>query len=151
MGTVAHSDDLRSRVVAEVAAGTSRRQAAERFRVSASSAVRWVRLAGETGSVRPRPRGGKRRSPLAAQADWILALIAAEPDLTLEAIAARVLQERAVTTTEASIRRFFKRHKISFKKNLARGRAGSARRRRGSAKLESGPGEPGSQEAGVHR
>ena len=151
MGTVAHSVDLRSRVVAEVAAGTSRRQAAERFRVSASSAVRWVRLADETGSVRPRPRGGKRRSPLAEHTDWILGLIAAEADLTLEAIVARVLEELAVRTTEASIRRLFKRHKISFKKNFARGRAGPARRGRGPAKLESGPGEPRSQEAGVHR
>jgi transposase len=36
----AHSVDLRSRVVAEVAGGASRRQAAERFKVSASSAIR---------------------------------------------------------------------------------------------------------------
>jgi transposase len=36
MGTTAHSDDLRSRMVAEILAGTSRRQAAERFNVSAT-------------------------------------------------------------------------------------------------------------------
>src|SRR5882762_3547448 len=66
MGTTAHSEDLRSRVVAEVLAGASRRQAAERFKVSAASAVRWAQLHGRTGGVDPRPRGGKSRSPLEA-------------------------------------------------------------------------------------
>ena len=64
----ARSKDLRSRVVAEVAAGMSRRQAAARFKVSAASAVRWVTLAAQTGGVDPRPRGGKSRSPLAPPA-----------------------------------------------------------------------------------
>jgi transposase len=41
MGTTAHSNDLRSRVVGEILAGASRREAAERFKVSAASAVRW--------------------------------------------------------------------------------------------------------------
>src|ERR1700716_3188639 len=47
-------------------AGASRRQAAERFKVSAASAVRWAQLHGRTGGVDPRPRGGKSRSPLEA-------------------------------------------------------------------------------------
>ena len=38
----AYSNDLRSRRVAEVAAGTSRREAARMYRISASSAVRWT-------------------------------------------------------------------------------------------------------------
>ncbi|MGR4864800.1 IS630 family transposase, partial [Caulobacter sp. LARHSG274] len=41
----AHSKGLRERVVAEVVAGASRRQAAARFKVSISSAIRWVALA----------------------------------------------------------------------------------------------------------
>ena len=65
MGTEAHSFDLRSRVVAAVAAGGSRRQAAARFCVSAASAIRWVALMAQTGGVSPRQRGGKSRSPLA--------------------------------------------------------------------------------------
>jgi len=61
----AHSDDLRIRVVDEVAAGRlSRRQAAAHFRVSPASAVRWVTLKAQTGGVAPRPRGGRSRSPL---------------------------------------------------------------------------------------
>ncbi len=114
----AHSSDLRDRVVAEVAAGWSRRQAAARFRVSPSSAIRWAELKDGTGSVSPRPRGGKNRSPLAAHAAWLLELNAKEGDLTLAQIERRILAALGVATSEASIRRFFKRRRISFKKAL---------------------------------
>ena len=128
----AHSNDLRLRVVAEVAGGTSRRGAAARFKVGVSSAIRWVELAALTGGVAPRARGGKSRSPLEAHAAWLLALNAAEPDLTLEAIMRRVGEDRGLTTSEISIRRFFKRHRITYKKNAARRRTGSAGRGSGA-------------------
>jgi len=116
----AHSTDLRSRVVAEVAAGMSRRQAAAHFRVSASSAIRWMGLREETGDVTPRPRGGKSRSPLEAHRAWLLDLNRTEPDLTLDAMVQRIGHEIGLKTTETSLRRFFKRFGISFKKNSAR-------------------------------
>jgi len=103
MGTTAHSDDLRSRVVAEILAGASRRQAAERFRVSAASAVRWAQLHSQTGGVGPRPRGGKSRSPLEPHAAWVLDLTTAEPDLTLEAIVQRLLAGLGLKTSEAAV------------------------------------------------
>jgi transposase len=132
MGTTAHSIDLRSRVVEEIQAGASRRQAAERFKVSAASAVRWAQLQDQTGGVEPRPRGGKSRSPLEPHAAWLLELIGSEPDLTLQAIVQRLLSGLGLKTSEAAVRRFFKRHAITFKKNAARRRAGPARRRRGA-------------------
>ena len=140
MGTTAHSDDLRSRVVAEILAGASRRQAAERFRVSAASAVRWAQLHSQTGG--PRPRGGKSRSPLEPHAAWLLDLTTAEPDLTLEAIVQRLLAGLGLKTSEAAVRRFFKRHAITFKKNAARRRTGPARHIPGARTLEGKPGEP---------
>ena len=79
MGTTAHSDDLRSRVVEEILAGASRREAAQRFKVSAASAVRWAQLYSQTGGVGPRPRGGKSRSPLEPQAAWLLDLNTKKP------------------------------------------------------------------------
>lgn len=132
----ARSDDLRTRVVEAVMAGASRRQAAARFRVGVSSAIRWVSLHRETGSVGQRPRGGKSRSPLEPYADWLLALVAAEPDLTLAELVERIRDGVGVRITEISVRRFFKRHQISFKKNPARGRAGPARRGPGARTLE---------------
>jgi transposase len=135
-----HSDDLRERVVAEVRDGHSRRSAAERFRVGASSAIRWAKRYAETGSVGPTPRGGRSRSPLAPHAEWLLALVAAEPDLTLEELAARVAEAHGLATTESSLRRFFRRHRVSRKKDAARRRAGPPRRRGGEAGMAGQPG-----------
>jgi transposase len=54
--------DLRERVVAAVLGGMSRRQAAERFGVSAASAIRWCQRQNETGSPASYQRGGDRWS-----------------------------------------------------------------------------------------
>jgi transposase len=126
--------------VAEVAAGGSRRAAAERFRVSPSSAVRWAKRHAETGSISPSSRGGRSRSPLELHAAWLLALVAAEPDLTLAEIAARVAEAHGLATTDGSLRRFFQRHRVSLKKNAARRRAGPSRRGCGAAGLAGHPG-----------
>lgn len=138
----ARSNDLRSRVVSEVAAGMSRRQAAARFKVSAASAVRWVALEAQTGGIDPRPRGGKPRSPLEPHAAWLLELNAAEGDLTLAEIVRRLGEELGVVVTEASVRRFFKRHGVTYKKNSARQRADAARRGRSARALEGRPSQP---------
>ena len=136
MGRRPYSDDLRERVVTAVAGGCSRRAAAARFAVSASSAIRWVELHEETGSVSRRPRGRKSRSPLEPHASWLLELVEREPDLTLAEIVERLFQDVGVRTTDSSVDRFFKRHNVSFKKNSARSRAGATRRGGGAATLE---------------
>ena len=65
--------DLRERVLAAVSNGMSRRQAAERFGVSAASAIRWCARQRETGSAASKPRGGDRLSArIEAQANLIL-------------------------------------------------------------------------------
>lgn len=142
MGRRPYSDDLRARVVTAVAGGCSRRAAAKRFEVSASSSIRWVGLHEETGSVSPRQRGGKSRSPLEPHAAWLLELVDKEADLTLAEIVQRLWQDRGVRTTDSSVDRFFRRHGVTFKKNSARCRAGSARRSRSAAMLESRSGKP---------
>ena len=142
MGRAPYSVDLRERVVTAVAGGCSRRAAAERFAVSASSAIRWVELHDETGSVSPRQRSDKSRSPLEPHASWLLELVATEKDLTLAEIVQRLLQDRGVNTSDSSVDRFFRRHGVTFKKNFARRRAGAARRGRSTATLESQPDAP---------
>jgi transposase len=119
MGRRPYSDDLCARVVAAVAGGCSRHAAAERFAVSASSAIRWVALHDETGSVSVRRRGGKSRSPLEPHASWLLELIAKQADLTLAEIVQRLLQDRGMHTTDSSLDRFFKRRKVSFNDHTA--------------------------------
>ena len=60
----AYSADMRERVIAEVEGGASRREAAEEFEVSASTAIIWVKCFRETGRCAAKPRGGSdfRRS-----------------------------------------------------------------------------------------
>jgi transposase len=55
--------DLRERVLDAVETGASRREAAERFEVSASSAVKWMQRWHETGSVAAKPTGGSISPP----------------------------------------------------------------------------------------
>jgi transposase len=121
-------------VIAAVAAGRSAREAARVFQVSPSAAIKWVQRWRQSGSAGAKPMGGRRRSPLDEHADYLLALVAAEPDLTLAEIRGR-LRARAVGAGLASVWRFFDRHGISFKKNRARRRAGSAGRGRGEARV----------------
>jgi transposase len=56
------SRDLRDRVVAAVEGGLSWRAAAERFGVSAASAIRWRQLSRQHGTPAAKPQGGDRRS-----------------------------------------------------------------------------------------
>ena len=55
-----YSSDLRERVVEAVNEGATRSEAAERFGVGVSSAVRWHQAWRETGTVEAKPCGGSR-------------------------------------------------------------------------------------------
>ena len=77
--------ELRVRVIRFVEGGGSRREAAEQFQVSASSAIRWVQLFREDGVCEPMPRGGST-SPLEKYSQQILALIREQRDFTLNEI-----------------------------------------------------------------
>jgi transposase len=56
-----YSLDLRTRLVECVEAGASRHEAAERFEVSVSSAVRWMQRFVRFGSVAAKPSAAARR------------------------------------------------------------------------------------------
>jgi len=123
-----YSVDLRKRVLAAIGSGASARSAARVFSVSPSSAVKWGQRWRSTGQVEASPVRGHRRSPLVEHADWLLALIAGQADLTLEEINERI-GERGVSTSVSSLWRFFNGRGISFKKKPSRQRATPPRRR----------------------
>lgn len=109
------SVDLRTRVLAAVAAGASHR-AATRFGVSAASVSRWRALERRQGDVRPGPLGGDRRSGrIEAQARLILELLAETPVLTVEELRAE-LAARGHAFGYGTLQRFFARHRITRKK-----------------------------------
>jgi transposase len=121
-----YSDDLRVRVIGFVAGGATARAAGRQMAVGESTAVKWVARWRSTGSVAAKLGTGHSRSPLKAHTAWLLSLVRAEPDLTLEEIQRRLIDAHGLKAGIGSVWRFFDRHGISFKKNRARRRAGSA-------------------------
>jgi transposase len=121
-----YSGDLRERVIEAVEMGASRREAADLFEISASSSVRWLQRWRETGEAVPKPRGGSV-SPLEEFAEQILALVAEQPDLTLEETLAQLRKQR-IRASRTALWRFLDRHDITFKKKPAGGRTGAGRR-----------------------
>ena len=108
--------DLRERVVQAVSAGMSRRQAAERFGVSAASAIRWCARQRASGSLAAKPMGGDRHSArIEAHADLILALVAEAEDITLMELQAK-LASQGHRFGIGTLWRFFDRHAITWKK-----------------------------------
>ena len=108
----AYSGDLRVRVIRAVEGGLSARAAARRLGVGESTATAWVGRWRRTGSAQAKSQKGRSRSPLAAHARWLLALITEHADLTLEEIRER-LAEHGVEAAVSSIWRFYDRHGIS--------------------------------------
>jgi len=136
-----YSLDLRQRVVAAVAAGASCREAAETFQVSVASVVKWSQRFRATGSAAAKPIGRRRQArSLAPQRAWLLARLAAAPDVTLRALVVE-LGERGVLTSYGSVWRIVHDAGLSFKKNSVRHRAGPARRG-AEARAVEGPSTP---------
>ena len=104
------------------------------FEVSASSAIKWMQRLNETGSIAAKPSGGSI-SPLEAHADFLLGLIAEQPDLTLDEIVA-AMRKRRIAGSRSAVWRFFKRHNISFKKKPARSGAAASGRGPRTAALD---------------
>jgi transposase len=125
----AYSLDLRERVIGAVEAGASRRRTAAVFKVSISTVVRWAKRVDESGGYAPRPSGGDHKSKeVEAHRDWLLSIVAAEPDLTLEEIQGRLKAAHQLPKSLSCLWRFFARHNVTFKKNRARLRTGPAGR-----------------------
>ena len=109
------SPDLRNRLVRSVAAGSSARQAARRFEVSASAAIKLMQRVRETGSAAPARIGGYRQPLLAGQEDLLRALTARKPGITLAelqaALAERGIEVASLTTIWSTLRRLGLTHK----------------------------------------
>ena len=121
-----YSSDLRERVVGEIEEGSTRREAAERFGVSVSSAVRWHQAWRNDGRFEAKPCGGSC-SPLDDHAGEIIAVVEERPDRTLDEIVA-AMHKRRIPGSRTALFRFLERHGITLKKSAACIRAGTGRR-----------------------
>src|SRR5262249_28079499 len=95
---------LRVRALAIVEAGESAREAA--------------RLLNARRAAVPSERFGIDAARCERHKQWLLDLVAREPDLTLEEIRARLRLEKKQKAGIGTIWRFFDRHDITFKKTL---------------------------------
>lgn len=114
-----YSSDLRSRVVAYVEAGHSRRAAARRFGVSDSFAVKLLQRVAAHGSLSPgrqgRPRGGR----LARFERFLIDAVETQPDITMPELALRLLAEHKMKADPAELSRFLCRCGFTYKKSAA--------------------------------
>ena len=122
-----YSSDLRQRAIALVEAGQSRRAVAKLLDLDKSTVILWVKDYRATGKQAAKPMGGRRRFALLGQRDWLLARIAAAPDLTGQALRAE-LAARGTKVSYDAVWRFLRDERLTFKKKPARRRAGQARR-----------------------
>lgn len=136
------SQDLRRRLVGAVERGISAREAARRFEVSASAAIKLVRRVRETGSAAPTKAGGRRKPLLAGHEGLLRELTAAKPGITLAevqaALAERGIRAGSLTTIWSTLRRLGLRHKKTRPAELAGMPASPARRDRRRDHGESG-------------
>ena len=88
--------------------GMSRRAAAKRFDVAASTVVELLRQWKATGTYEARPQGGDRRSaPIEAHAAELLALVETRPDITLAEITDHLLAAHGKRCVPSVVWRFF--------------------------------------------
>jgi putative transposase len=107
--------DLRERVVAAVEEeGLSRNQAAKRYGVGISTAIRWVRRFRGTGSVAPSKIGGyKPKAISGAHRDWLLHRCK-EKAFTLRELVAELATERGLKVDYHSVWNFVHEEKLSY-------------------------------------
>ena len=134
-----YSMDLRERVVAAVEGGQSRWSVAKLFQVGAATVVRWMQRHRTVGTCAPHAMGGRRHFVLLAQRDWLLARVAAVPDLTVRALRAELIG-RGTEVSYGAVWDFLVAEGLTYKKNTARRRAGASRRSAKARAVEASPG-----------
>src|SRR3712207_3345995 len=130
------SQDLRQRIARAVTQGSSIRQAAKRFDVSASAAIKLMRRVRETGSTEPAKIGGYRRPLLEKHTNVLRTIVTGKAGITLKeiqaALAARGVEVKALSTIADMLHRLG----LSHKKSAQGRRAGQTRCRPASPRSE---------------
>ena len=117
-----YSLDLRHRICGYIAAGNSCRAAGRVFGVSAATAVRYGADQRERGAVAPKPQGrpSGRFGKLVSQAGFLIEIVEAEPDITLQELSNALKDTHGITVQLSSIHRALERSGFSYKKRTYR-------------------------------
>ena len=110
------SQDLRERVIGAIEGGLSCRAAAERFGVSAASAIRWRQRFMQSGSAAAKAQGSPNRAlKTDAQEAFLLKKIEEQGDMTLMELQ-DLLARRGTSVGIGTLHRFLVRHGLTRKK-----------------------------------
>jgi transposase len=93
--------ELRERVVDALESGASRREAADRFEVRPSSAIKWIQRRQATEASLPSRAGAASRRWKRTRR-FLFTLIGRQPDLTLEEIVAAMHEQRSAGSRSAA-------------------------------------------------
>ncbi|MCW8087654.1 hypothetical protein [Sabulicella glaciei] len=117
------SPDLRRRLVRAVEAGSSAREAARRFEVSASAAIKLMQRVRQTGSAAPARIGGYRKPLLDGHEALLRELTSAKRSITLaelrDTLRQRGIEVGSLSTIWATLRRLGLSHKKTRPAKLA--------------------------------
>ena len=111
------SQDLRKRLIRAVEEGASAREAAGRFAVSASAAIKLVRRVRQTGSTAPARIGGYRKPLLTGQEGFLQELTAERKGIPLAEIRATLIERGVAPVSLMTIWTMLKRLDLSHKKS----------------------------------
>jgi transposase len=109
--------DLRERIVRAVEEGSSIREAARRFAVSPSAAIKLMQRVRATGSAAPARFGGHRRPLLAPYEADIRRLLEATPDITLAELQAALARRSGIVAGLSTIHKALCRFGLPLKKS----------------------------------
>ena len=121
------SMDLREPVLKACGGGLSARGAADRFGVSASTAIRWVQRARQ-GETEPCKTGRKHASALDVHEAFIIDLIEVTKDITLNKTVAQLHDERGLLVSRSGLNVWLRKHGFTYKKVRTRIEAELSRR-----------------------
>jgi len=122
------SADLRLRIVKARQRGEASGRIALRYEVTARTVQKLWKQDCEVGHVRPKRRGGYRRSRLEGHEAVLREWIGSEPDLTLSELQQRLKEEKGVSIGINALWHGVERLGLTFKKKPARQRARATRR-----------------------
>ncbi len=112
----AYGDDLRGRVLDVAAGGASARASAVRFGVGVSTAIAWLRRARLEGERSARRQGKPCGSRLDAHEEFVLGLIEADKDITLNEMVGRLICDRGVRIGRSALSSWMRGRGWTFKK-----------------------------------
>ena len=111
------SRDLRERISRAVSDGSSIRQAAERFAVSPSAAIKLMQRVRQTGSTAPAQIGGYRHPVLEPYADALRQMTSEKKGITLREIQAKLATQGVEVKALSTIADMLHRLGLSHKKS----------------------------------